>query len=461
MKIQNSLMLTGLLISLIAAASFIPSLINPSAAPLAPPAAPVAPPAASVAPSAAPVAPAAAPVAPVTTKVTPDSVVKMDARSEAILRKLANTYKSATSMSAHISADMELQSKDGVKQKLPSLYVVSIAKPNRFSVELISTRGGKVVSNGKRSEFYFKPANVYMIAPSLPTMMEDFDKHEFKFVTAGSLNLALTRELMEADPYSQILDGVRGVQYIGSDKVDGVDCDHLRMSRVDFDKDIWVEKGDVALLKKVQPDMTQGLTEKAKAAGIKMLLSFLYKDQVLNKSMNDGRFETAHEQGAKYVREFFHEEGAELIGKKAPDVTLNMSDGTKIRLSSLKDRLVVLDFWATWCPPCVMSLPIFAKASEPFKSKGVVFMAVNKGEDLKTAKSFFRQNKITCPLVIDDDKSTLVSAFNVEGIPCTVFIGRDGIVKGVHVGIRAEGLREGFIEDLNKFISGKSLKREE
>ncbi len=137
-----------------------------------------------------------------------------------------------------------------------------------------------------------------------------------------------------------------------------------------------------------------------------------------------------------------------------------MADGTKIKLSSLKDRLVVLDFWATWCPPCVMSLPIFTKASVPFKSKGVVFIAVNKGEPMATAKSYLKSNHIDATMAADRDER-ISSAFEVEGIPCTVFIGRDGIIKGVHVGISRDHLAEGFTADLNKFIAGKSLKRDE
>ncbi len=385
---------------------------------------------------------------------------KIDARCIDILQKMTNTYKSASTLESKVIVDMVLQSSNGDSQKLPAQYFISIAKPNRVSVELVSTRGGKVVSNGKRAEFFFKPANSYMIDKSLPTMEENFERHEFRFVTAGLLNFAFVRELMEVNPYAAVTKDLRQLQYVGAEKLDGLDCDRIRITQGEFIRDIWVTKSKSPMLLKVEPNMTAGLSEKARKAGNKILLSMVYKDQILGKSMNDGRFDVAHPAGAKYVREFFHEEGAQLIGKKAPDVTLAMADGTSIKLSSLKDRLVVLDFWATWCPPCVMSLPIFAKASVPFKAKGVVFIAVNKGEPMSTAKNYLKHNHINVTLAADRDER-VASAFEVEGIPCTIFIGRDGIVKGVHVGIRAQGLAEGFTEDLNKFIAGKSLKREQ
>jgi peroxiredoxin len=385
---------------------------------------------------------------------------QIDRRCVDIIKKMTDTYKGARTLETGIVVDMQLRSADGSKQDLPAKYNISIAKPNQFAVELDSTRGGKAVSNGKRVEYFYKPGNMYMTTDPMSTMEENFERHEFRFVSAGLLSFAFTRELMEVNPFAAMMKDVRQLEYIGADKTGGVDCDHLRIAQGEFKRDIWITKSKAPMLIKVEPNMTDSLPEKTRQAGNKIFLSFSYKDQILNKSMNDGRFDVAHASGAKFVKEFFHEEGAEFIGKRAPDVTLHMADGTKIKLSSLKDRFVVLDFWATWCPPCVKSLPEFTKASKPFKSKGVLFIAVNKGEDANTAKSYLRQNHIDATLALDED-GRVGSAFDVQGIPCTVFIGRDGIVKGVHVGIRPTHLAETFTEDLDKFIAGKSLKRQE
>ena len=219
------------------------------------------------------------------------AALKIDPRCVEILQKLTNTYKSASTIETKVVVDMQLQSSDGAKQKLPAQYNVSIAKPNRFSVELVSTRGGKVVSNGKRSEFFFKPANKYMIDKPLPTMQENFEKHEFRFVTAGLLNFSFLRELMEINPFATIMKDVRQVKYIGVEKIDGIDCDRLQITQGEFVRDIWVTRSKAPMLLQVEPNMTAGLSEKAKKAGNKIFMSLLYKDQILGKSMNDGRFE--------------------------------------------------------------------------------------------------------------------------------------------------------------------------
>ncbi len=217
---------------------------------------------------------------------------------------MTNTYKSSSTLESKVVVDMVLQSGDGSKEKLPAKYIISIAKPNRFSVELVSTRGGKAVSNGKRSEFFFEPKNVYMIDKPQETMKENFDTHEFRFVTAGLLSYAFTRELMEINPYAAIMKDVRAVKYIGTEKVDGLDCDRLRITR-EFNLDIWVTKSKAPMLLKVEPDMTAGLPESVRKAGNKSSCRWCTKTKILGKSMNDGRFDVAHATGAKYVREFF------------------------------------------------------------------------------------------------------------------------------------------------------------
>lgn len=392
--------------------------------------------------------------APTSSAVAHKTGAKIDARCEKILRNMVATYKGSVSLSCNIKVDMTLNEKGEIKQAEPAKYIVSIAKPNRFSVELAATRGGKAVSNGGRVEYYYKPKDIYMIAKPESNLAMDFERDEFKLATAGLVNFSWVRELMAVDPYSEITAGVTSVQYAGTEKVANIDCDHLRLEQGSVTTNCWTSRGDKPLLVKVQPDLNRN----KRSGANKISVSYLYSDQVFNKSMNDGRFEVAHPTGAHFVKEFFHEEGAELIGKPAPDVVLPMSDGTQVKLSNLKDRFVILDFWATWCPPCVASLPVFAKTAATFKPKGVVFIAVNKGESPVTAKTYLKANHINASLATDAD-GKLSEAFHVEGIPCTIFIGRDGVVKGVHVGINPNGLEKSFHEDLEKFISGKSLKR--
>ena len=125
----------------------------------------------------------------------------------------------------------------------------------------------------------------------------------------------------------------------------------------------------------------------------------------------------------------------ELIGEKAADLTLPMLGGGEFDLSEhVGKNVVVLDFWATWCGPCVKALPEVMKATDPLKGKGVVLVAVNQGEEAKPINKFLKRKKWEGLKVALDNEEISSEAFMVSGIPQTVIIDKKGIVRHVHVG---------------------------
>jgi thiol-disulfide isomerase/thioredoxin len=132
--------------------------------------------------------------------------------------------------------------------------------------------------------------------------------------------------------------------------------------------------------------------------------------------------------------------GADEVGQAepqapvpAPDATLNLLDGAAVQISGFAGRkVVVLDFWASWCGPCRKGLPMVQTVADYFTGRDVVFFAVNLGESAETARGFFADNGLTLPVALDD--GALSEAFGVSGIPHTVIIGRDGNIQSVHTG---------------------------
>jgi len=125
---------------------------------------------------------------------------------------------------------------------------------------------------------------------------------------------------------------------------------------------------------------------------------------------------------------------AALVGKPAADFTLNTLDGKPVKLSSLKGSVVLLDFWATWCGPCVMALPQLDAMNKELAPKGLKAFAVNQQEDKDAVRAFATEKKLTIPMLLDPSGDSSKPYGVEEGIPITVIVGKDGIVKRAFAG---------------------------
>jgi peroxiredoxin len=130
---------------------------------------------------------------------------------------------------------------------------------------------------------------------------------------------------------------------------------------------------------------------------------------------------------------------ASLKGKAAPAIALKTLDGKDLSLADQKGKVVLVDTWATWCPPCKASLPhIQAIATDKARAeKGLVVWAVNDQETKAVVEKFMQDNKYSFTVLMDT-KAEMLKAYFITGIPTTVIIGRDGTVKDVFVGYAGE-----------------------
>ena len=124
-----------------------------------------------------------------------------------------------------------------------------------------------------------------------------------------------------------------------------------------------------------------------------------------------------------------------LEGKAAPNVKLDTLDGKSIDLSKMKGDVVLMDYWATWCPPCRASLPHLNEIAknEDYKSKGLKVFAINSREEKDKVQKFMDENKLSFTVPMDPEGS-FGKDYLVRGIPTTVVVGRDGNIKKVFIG---------------------------
>ncbi|MGG1397077.1 redoxin domain-containing protein [Bacillus salipaludis] len=119
------------------------------------------------------------------------------------------------------------------------------------------------------------------------------------------------------------------------------------------------------------------------------------------------------------------------VGAKAPDFELKTLAGDKIKLSDLRGKKVMLNFWATWCPPCKAEMPAMEKFYKE-KDKDLVILAVNIDPQLDV-KGFVNKNNITFPILLDADDH-VNETYQILSIPTTYFINRKGIIENKFTG---------------------------
>jgi thiol-disulfide isomerase/thioredoxin len=143
------------------------------------------------------------------------------------------------------------------------------------------------------------------------------------------------------------------------------------------------------------------------------------------------------------------------VGSKAPDWTLKTPQGQTVSLAQLRGQVVVLDFWATWCLPCIQAMPSLQRLHEKFKGKPVAVFGVNVGEKSPTADpvAFMKQRGFTYGLLLNGHEVSL--AYRVTGIPTFYVIGPDGTVAHAAAGLSPAGEKE-----LEKIIEGLLAKKD-
>jgi thiol-disulfide isomerase/thioredoxin len=153
------------------------------------------------------------------------------------------------------------------------------------------------------------------------------------------------------------------------------------------------------------------------------------------------------------------DEPASLKGKPAPEIALKNLDGKDLKLSDFKGKVVVVDNWATWCPPCRESLPHLQKVSadKTLSDKGLVVWAVDIKEDKDTVSKFLKENKYSFNVLMDE-KGDMLKNYFISGIPTTMIIGRDGTVKDAFVGYGGEDSAKALDEAINKALADAAPK---
>ena len=121
------------------------------------------------------------------------------------------------------------------------------------------------------------------------------------------------------------------------------------------------------------------------------------------------------------------------VGELAPDFTLTDLEGNSVTLSEYRGKVVVLNFWATWCPPCRAEMPDIESLYQEYKDKGLVVIGIDIGEPEATVRQFVQRGGYSWTFVLDST-GTVAANYNIRAIPTSFFIDREGVIQAVNIG---------------------------
>lgn len=382
-----------------------------------------------------------------------------------IVKRFSDSVRGAKTLRFDLFSTIRSQN-EGMRQEYFTRSSFALERPNKMAHVLRKGfMGGTMVCDGTDLTLYVPMLNQYEVQKGPAKVDAEIMLQAATMLSGGGL--PVIRTFLIPDPGEDMLEGVTRATMVGVEQIAGVACQKVKFEQEEFDWEAWFEEKQPGMLRKIAVDMTRSMQQimaQQEGAMMSPMMQGLRNEAIyefdgweLGGKLPPDAFAFKAPVGSTRVDSLMPSEDEEmpgrmLIGKAAPAFKLPRMEGGEFDLAAHTTRnVVVLDFWATWCPPCRKALPIVAEVTAQFKDRGVIFVAVNQGEAKETIAAFLKDQKIQCPVVLDAENIT-AGLYNVASIPHCVIIDRQGIVRNVHIGV-TPNYRSILVEELGELTA--------
>jgi peroxiredoxin len=368
----------------------------------------------------------------------------MDTATEALIRRATEYLRNADSMFVEIDAVVTSGSGEQARRSTNSLQIIA-RRPNFYARTL--NAGGELhesrVSDGKTISWYMRELEAYDSLPAAPTI-------DALLMNDRLADNTIASALFTNDGFERLTESFLTARIAGERSDRGTTCTVVQVTEENGTSELLIRNGEEPLI--------QTFTHRGEKSSVTM--TFLKWE--VNKPIPEELFKFIPPADAQKISSVEDElrrlsgddyPALKLLGAAPPPFELPALGGDTVSLSKhLGKNIIVLDFWATWCPPCRAALPGLVEVTDSLADKGVVFYAINLRENEGVVRDFMKKQKKQFLVLMDN--GDVAAAYKVEPIPQTVIIGANGTVQAVHFGFTNRQL---IRRELDMLLTGRNL----